>query len=442
MNISDFLNEQYSDSALYMNYRSIPSYIDGLKNSGRKVVYTSKKKNLKDELKVSALGSYVVAEAGYLHGESSIQGTIVTLAQNYTGTNNLPILEGIGAFGTRHTPENAAPRYIFAKPSKYFNEIFNKSDDINLITQQFEGDEIEPRFYVPTIPLLLVNGCVGIGVGFASKVLNRSIPNVLSMIKNQFDKKELSDDLFIPSWKGFTGTVKKVDENKWEIAGKATIDGQKVHITELPISYDLLGYIAELKKLKENGIIQKYIDFSEDDKFNFEVKLSEEESKKSKRDIMMDLCLIETITENLTTIDENNSIREYDSIKDLFLDFYNIKIKFLKKRIASEIKRLEKEENDLNETYRFISEVISGKINLKLKKAEVEKYMKSEGYTIIDKLLAMPLYSITKDKAEEIKKKWQAKIKELDAMKKEKPESIWKKDLISLEDTLKKEGLI
>ena len=118
MEISEFLNEQYNDSCLYMNYRSTPSYIDGLKNSARKIVYTIKKQNIKSQVKVSALGSKIVDSAGYLHGDTSIQGAIITMAQNFCGSNNLPILEPIGSFGTRHIPEAAAPRYIFVKPAK------------------------------------------------------------------------------------------------------------------------------------------------------------------------------------------------------------------------------------------------------------------------------------------------------------------------------------
>ena len=117
MNISEFLNNEYSDFALYSNYRAHPSYIDGLKNSGRKLVYTIRKKNIKSTLKVTALTSEVVKAAGYLHGDASMCGTIVTRAQAYSGANNLPILTGEGSFGTRFIPEASAPRYIFARPA-------------------------------------------------------------------------------------------------------------------------------------------------------------------------------------------------------------------------------------------------------------------------------------------------------------------------------------
>src|SRR5574344_2602094 len=124
MEITKYLNEEYSDSALYMNYRSLPSYIDGLKNSGRKIIFTIKKNHIKGRMKVSALGSEVVKSAGYLHGDASIQGAVVTKAQEYCGANNLPIVKGEGSFGTRLVPEASAPRYIYARPADNFDKIF------------------------------------------------------------------------------------------------------------------------------------------------------------------------------------------------------------------------------------------------------------------------------------------------------------------------------
>lgn len=442
MKITNFLNNNYSDSALYINFRATPSYIDGLKNSGRKCLYTLKKKNQKSEVKVSNFAGSIIDESNYLHGNTSMEGTIVTLSQNYCGSNNVPILEGVGAFGTRFCPEAAASRYIFVKSTNYLDYLFKNEDQPNLITQEFEGVEIEPAFYVPTLPMLLVNGSSGIGVGFAPEILSRSTTNIIKAIKNKLAGKKVSEDLFTPSWRGFTGTVSKVENNKWEIRGVAEINDKKVTITELPISYSLLSYTKKLSKLKEKGTISKYTDYSEDDKFKFEIILPEEEAKQPKDVILKDLGLIDVVTESLVCLDENNAIKEYDSVVDIFKDYYSIKIKYLEKRIKSEIKRLEAEDLALKETVKFIKEVIKGTINLKLKKAEVEKVLKEKGYVNIDKLLAMPLYSMTEDKAKEIEAKWKAKTAELNAMKNETPESIWTKDLADLEKALKNAELL
>ena len=436
MNVSKFLNEQYSDSALYINYRSTPSYIDGLKNSTRKVVYTVKKQNIKSQMKVSALGSKVVDTSGYLHGDTSIQGAIVTLAQDFCGSNNLPVMEPVGSFGTRHIPEAAAPRYIFTKPSKYFDYLFRKEDDHNLIEQEFEGEKIEPMFYVPTLPLILLNGSTGIGVGFASTILARDLNNIISIVNNFLNKKKSEDELFKPSWKGFKGEVNYLGDNKWEVRGIANLNGKKLTITEVPISITLQKYISILRKAKEKGIITKYIDYSENDQFNFEVTLSDKEAAKDKETIMTDLKLIETITENLVCIDENNSTKEFNSVKDIFKEYCKIRIEFLEKRLKSEIERLESEKNYLNECVSFILEVINNTINPKVKKDLLEKELASKGYKIIDKLISMPIYSLTEDKVEELKKRLENKILELEKMKKETPITLWKNDLKELEEQI------
>ena len=444
MNISEFLNNEYSDFALYSNYRAHPSYIDGLKNSGRKLVYTIRKKNIKSTLKVTALTSEVVKAAGYLHGDASMCGTIVTRAQSYSGANNLPILTGEGSFGTRFIPEASAPRYIFARPADYFDQLFVKADDQNLISQEFENAEIEPVFYVPVIPLLLVNGSTGIGKGFADDIAARDVNNMIAAIKAKLDGKKLKKEWFTPVWHGFRGTVKEIEPNTWEVKGLAEINGKKVIIDELPMVdslgnfYTLEKYRSLLKKLRDKDIIDKFIDYSDDDKFKFEVTLSADEAAKSKEKIFSDLGLVGKFTENLVCIGENNDIKDdFKSAEDIFNAYYAIKITYLKKRLKSETARLEKETRDLEETVRFINEVIKDTINMKAKKADIEALMKKKKYVNIDKLISMPLYSITEDKAKELKKKWDEKIKELEAYKLETPESIWKKDLAALEKVIK-----
>lgn len=434
--ITDFLEEDFSPAALYLNYRTTPSFIDGLKNSHRKIVYTLRKKNIKTRQKVSQLGPLVAAETDYLHGDASLVGAITSLGQDYSGANNLPLIVADGNFGTRFSHDASAARYIYTYPQKYFDAIFRKEDDRNLITQMFEGGEIEPRFFVPTVPLLLINGCTGIGVGFASKILPRDSKAMIKAIIATLDGKRVSLDWFKPCFKDFTGSVTSCGDNKWLIRGVATLKGTKLSITEIPVSYDLAGYLAVLKKLKEKEIITKYVDSSEDDHFNFTITLSSEEASKDLDTIMEDLKLVVPFTESLTCLDENNAIVEFDNSKAIFDAYFKVKILYLEKRIKSEIERLTKEAAALKEVYSFIKDVIEGKINLKLKKVEVEKQIKERGYISTEKLLNMPLISITKERALDAKAKWEMKEAELKTMKNETPASLWKKDLAELEKSI------
>ena len=447
MKITEFLNTTYRDAAIYMNYRNTSSLVDGLKNGGRKAVYTALGKNLTKEVKVSNFAGAIIDNSNYLHGNVSMEGTLVNLSQDFTGSNNLPILKGIGAFGTRFVPEAAASRYIFIKNQDYLTKLFKKEDEVNLISQEFEGDKIEPMFYVPTVPLILINGDVGIGVGFSSKILPRSLDNIIKAIEDKLSEKEISEDLFIPYWNGFNGSIKYLGNCKWEIRGKATINGNKVLIEEIPITWNLQNYTQHLKSLRDAPSdekkkkkwikkVEKFIDYSENDIFKFEVKLSPEEAAKSQEVILKDLGLIDTITENLVCIDEKNSTAEFKTAKEIFDKYFDIKIKFLNDRKKSELVRLKKEYEKAEELYNFITEVINGTINIKAKKADIEKEMSSKGYKNIDKLISIPLYSISEDKALEAKSKMENKKIELEAMKKETAKSLWLKDLKELKEAL------
>ena len=150
--------------------------------------------------------------------------------------------------------------------------------------------------------------------------------------------------------------------------------------------------------------------------------------------------LTDTFTESLVCLDDNNALKEFDSAQDVFDKYFDVMIEYLQKRIASEIARLEKEAKDLKEIHDFVQDVIEGRINLKLKRADVEEKMKSRGYTIIDRLLAMPLYSITEEKAIESKEKYEAKEKELEDMRKQTPSKLWKSNLNELQKAIAKVG--
>jgi len=165
--LEDFFNTDYVDSASYDNLRKIASIADGLKNSSRKIIHTMIDKNIKDKTKVARLVSTIAEHTEYLHGEVGLAGVMVNLARKFVGTNNIPFIQRDGAFGTRHKPAAAAPRYIKTRKEDYLDKIYMKEDYPVLISQQFEGYNIEPRYFVPSIPMLLINGSEGLSTGFA-----------------------------------------------------------------------------------------------------------------------------------------------------------------------------------------------------------------------------------------------------------------------------------
>jgi len=93
--------------------------------------------------------------------------TIVNLAQDYVGSNNINLLRPGGQYGTRVEggKDHASARYIFTEPSVITRTIFHPADDPLLNNLKDDNDLIEPEYYLPIIPMVLVNGAEGIGTG-------------------------------------------------------------------------------------------------------------------------------------------------------------------------------------------------------------------------------------------------------------------------------------
>ena len=342
MKISTFFQNDYVDQASYDNLRKIASVIDGQKNASRKILYTILNKNIKEEIKVSQLGSKVAEFAEYLHG--NMDGVIVGCAQNYPGTNNIPLLVREGNFGTRFSPDASASRYIFTHGSKEFFELFRKEDNDVLVKQSFEGQEIEPRFYVPNLPMLLINGSEGVSSGFAQKILPRNPKKIKKYISDYLKGSIVlnSSNSLEPYFEGFSGTVEPGENTaQWFIKGKVQKIGiNKVQITEVPVGYSLKGYIKVLDDLEDKKIIQSYRDKSEDDNFLFDVSIASKTlSSWDDNTLLEKLKLKKTITENYTVVDENNKIQVFESVKDILNYYIRIKLSYIQKRKDFQIQK-------------------------------------------------------------------------------------------------------
>ena len=170
----DFINKEMIHFSIYDCERSIPNLMDGLKTSLRKILYSSFKKNLTTEIKVAQFSGYVSEQSGYHHGEASLNGAIVGMAQDYVGSNNINLLLPNGQFGTRLQggKDSASERYIFTQLNQITRYIYRKEDDPVLEYLEDDGDPVEPRYYVPIVPMVLVNGGKGIGTGFSTDILS------------------------------------------------------------------------------------------------------------------------------------------------------------------------------------------------------------------------------------------------------------------------------
>ena len=433
--LTDFFNRDFVNYASYDNTRKIASYIDGLKSGSRKVAYTVLEKNIKDPMKVSQLASKVAEFSEYLHG--SLDGVIVTLGQDYCGTNNLPLLQKKGNFGTRFTPEASASRYIFASGSQAFFRLFNPEDNDILDHQTFEGTKIEPKFYTPALPVVLINGSEGVSSGFAQKILPREPQAVRDAVIHYIKTGKTTP--LVPWFKDFKGTVEPGDNpRQWLICGSIKrIAPTKVQILELPVGYDLKGYIKVLDSLQETGTISDYKDLS-DSEFNFVVTIPKARlDKLTTTQLLNDLKLIKKVTENFTCMSEGNSIVEFTSAEDIIENFTRIKREYVGKRKTWVVKCQTEALSILEAKIRFLKLVIAGKLKLsKRALTEIEADLVKHNFTKVDDswdyLLGMKIWNLTEAHLAKLEAQFDKDQAALEAYSKMSIDAIWQKDITAL----------
>lgn len=427
-----FFNTDYVDFASYSNLRMIASVMDGQKNSSRKVLYTIMEKNIKDEIKVSQLGSKVAEFTEYLHG--NLDGVIVNLAQNFPGTNNIALLTREGNFGTRFTQEASASRYIYTFGSPEFFTLFNKEDNEILLHQTFEGTRIEPRFFVPELPLLLINGSEGVSSGFAQKILPRNPASIAKAIRLMLSGKAVDPTLLTPYYVGFNGAIEHGETPaQWLLKGIVKkIAMNKVEISEVPVGYDLRGYLDVLDTLEEKKVIQSYVDKSEDDNFLFEVTIPSKTLKDSTDDELLQMLkLVKRVSENYTVIDENNKIRIFESALDILNHFVKVKLEYITKRKANQLANLSSDIEVANSKYYFIKAIINGELVVgNRKKADIITDLEIMDLITpvngtYDYLLNMNILSLTEERLVQLKGSIKTNLEAFETLKNTTEADIW-----------------
>ncbi|CAG7579850.1 MAG: putative DNA topoisomerase [uncultured marine phage] len=442
--IENFFNTDYVDSASYDNLRKVASYVDGLKNCNRKIIHTVLKKNINSKSKVSRLQSTISEFTEYLHGEDGIGKVMVGMAQNYTGANNIPLLQRNGNYGTRLDHVAGASRYIYTQKENYLDSIFRK-DDYEILTEQyFEGIKIEPRFFVPVLPMLLINGSEGISTGFAQKILPRDPKVITSELTKILNGKKTLEKVNVgkPYWDGFKGRVVRDEENpkKWYIYGNIVKENlNTIIVDELPVGYDLKKYLSILEDLSDKNVIVSYKDYSEGEDFRFKIRVKREFSQKNSDEQMyVKFKLKASVTENYTTIDENNRIRVFSGANEIFIDYFKVRMEYFNTRKGHLIDNMNYELDLLNSKFIFIKSVIDGTIviNNTTKKNIVDQIEKNVKIIKVednyDYLLRMPLYSLTKEKLIELKAKIKSIKEELTIYKGKTLENLWIEDIESI----------
>ncbi|KAK6461876.1 DNA topoisomerase II [Scheffersomyces coipomensis] len=374
--ISDFINKELILFSMADNVRSIPSVLDGFKPGQRKVLYGCFKRNLKNEIKVAQLAGYVSEHTGYHHGEQSLVQTIIGLAQNFIGSNNINVLKPNGAFGTRAAggKDFSAARYIFTEISEITRKIFNPLDEPLYTYMQEDEQTVEPQWYLPVIPMVLVNGGEGIGTGWSTNIPSYNPIDLVNNIRNLMNGEELEE--MTPWYKGWEGIIEPNGSDKYKISGIIEqVDESTLEITEIPIKtwtnnvkeYLLSGFGNEkspawIKDMEEQHGIN----------IRFVIKLSQDEMIKSKKIGLLErFKLISSISlANMVAFDPLGRIKRYESCLEILKDFYYVRLEYYQKRKDYLTDDLQNQLLKLSEQARFIKLIIEKKLSVSNKKRQ------------------------------------------------------------------------
>lgn len=461
ISFQDLINKELIHFSIYDNARSIPSLCDGLKPSQRKILYYMLKKNITDVIKVAQLSGYVSAEMSYHHGETSLQGAIIGLAQNFVGSNNINLLYPDGEFGSKYQngKDAASPRYIFTKLNDITNLIFNKSDLPLLDYLNDDGSSIEPEYFVPIIPMILVNGCSGIGTGYSTYIPPYNPKDVISNLMRKLDnKKQLK---MKPYFNGYNGVIEELESGKYITKGKwEKINDTHLRITELPIGMGITIYKDFLETLIENSVSVKKGDKKQTKNKVRKIVLKDVQNKTKDENsplfeiefkdsiLLNDLIKSQTLekelkltkqlsTNNMYLFNENLILTKFNTPNTIISTFYDIRLEYYLKRKIYITKQLQQELIILEAKVRFIKEYINRKldINNKSKKFIVElleKHKYPYQDNTFDYLLNLPIYSLTLERIENLNKQCNSKQKELEYIQSKTHQELWKIDLLEL----------
>jgi DNA topoisomerase-2 len=487
-----FINDEMIHFSKYDCDRSIPNLMDGLKISLRKILFSAFKKNLKSEIKVAQFSGYVSEHSGYHHGEASLNAAIVGMAQNFVGSNNINLFEPNGQFGTRlqSGADSASERYIFTQLNKLTRLIYRPEDDAVLTYLDDDGQSVEPIYYVPVIPMVLVNGTKGIGTGFSTEIMCYSPPQIIAYLRHKLMGAmgaSAPAPTIEPFYKNFRGEIRRVGDSKYLFKGCYTIlDEKKVRITELPIGTWTDNYKKFLENLIEppagskdkdkdkDGaassapIVKEYNDMSTDTHVDITVTMAANIIKTySEKAAEYDCTMLEKVlglystqsTTNMNLFDANEKLVKYGNAEEI-ADAYSVtRLAFYGKRKDALIAGLRKELMVLSNRARYITELLEDTIDLRRKtNKQLVELLKERKYDSMDAqsgdekgeddsssssssssgqgykyLLKLPMDSVSEENVKKLLNEKEKKEAELSELTSKTVEQMWLKDLEELE---------
>lgn len=481
VSIHDFTHKALKHFSEHDNHRSIPSLCDGLKPAQRKVLYGCFKRNLVKEAKVAQLAGYISEHTAYHHGETSLVECIIAMAQNYVASNNINLLNPNGQFGTRllNGKDASSPRYIFTNLNELTPILFNKLDEPLLEFLDDDGQIIEPRWYLPILPMILVNGSVGIGTGYSTNIPSFNPLTIADNIYNLMDGKPLAE--MTPWYRGFKGQITKSTEKQYICKGVYHIlNDTTLEITELPIGVWTAPYFEYLDELiidksvtdakkKKKQCITSYNKENDCTDTNVHIivkipKITMDKYKQDLSELEADFHLSKNINlSNMHMFNSKNQITKYDSTESIMEEFYHLRLDYYLKRKTYWLIRMKKELDIMAAKIRFIEYVRDQKIDIRQAEEDIivkleelnfpkfspsdlnpnhkkqqqqnsnddeeeSKEQESDKFSY-DYLLRMQIRTLTEKVKNEMKNQYEKRMAEYKELENKTEKTLWKEDL-------------
>lgn len=384
---TNFIHDELIHFSNADNIRSLPSIMDGLKPSQRKILFGCIKRNLKTEVRVAQLAGYVSEHAAYHHGEASLNAAIISLSQIFIGANNINILAPVGQFGSRLLggKDSASPRYIHTHLEPIVEKIYRKEDSAILKHIDDDGLIVEPETYYPVLPMLLVNGCIGIGTGFSTDIPPHDPDDIVGLLKDRLTEKRttLNNIALRPWWLGFKGPVQMAENGVWITKGLYTFDDAKklVSIVELPIgtwTHDYKEFLEEMcvtnDKDTKKPVLRNYEDLYNHVDIRFDLYLEPDyydDIKENPAEFEKRFKLTTTWrTSNMVAFTTDMKINKYNCVGNMIEEFYNERLAKYEERRMKEIDSLKRDAIEADAKARFLKGVLNDTIDLRRKSDE------------------------------------------------------------------------
>ena len=424
---NDFINKDLIHFSYYNLERSIPSVMDGLKTSQRKILFAAFKRNLAQEIRVAQFAGYVSEHTGYHHGEASLNETIVGMAQTFMGSNNVPWLVPQGQFGTRIQggKDAASPRYIHTYLQPRVRKLLPIDDFAVLKYRDDDGLPVEPEWYAPVLPMLLVNGARGIGTGYSTNIPPCS-PTVLKRMLTAYLRGQgnLTDEQLQPYFEGFKGQY-----TADSVIGAYRKSGDtEFTVTELPPGTWTADYREWLEKELAEGRIKDFSDTSTDQDICIHIKGIEEAA-------LVKSLTTKVKTTNMHAFNAKGVIAKYATLNDILVEYAEVREALYETRRLHQIAALEKEVPYHEDIVRFIENQCLDKPvpDLRRKsKAECEALLTEQKYTHHVEILRLPVSSFTSEVMAKHRSDRENVLNRLELLRGTTARALWLADLESV----------